>query len=71
MLKIQELRKSRTQGRVYSGYADADTSNRVGEGAKTEAEGSVLKYVTGSDHEVRAEPMSQATRQSVHFDTPL
>ncbi|KGN83762.1 hypothetical protein HQ41_06305 [Porphyromonas sp. COT-290 OH860] len=40
------------------------------QGAKNEAEGSILKYVTEVDDEVRAEQMSQATLQFVHYETP-
>lgn len=37
--------------------------------AKTEADGSTLKYVTEADDEVRMEQMSQAAQQFVHYDT--
>lgn len=37
--------------------------------AKTEADGSTLKYVTEADDEVRMEQMSQAAQQFVCYDT--
>lgn len=36
------------------------------QGAKTEADGSILRYVTEADDGVRAEQMSQATLHFVH-----
>lgn len=38
--------------------------------AKTEAEGSILGYVTKADDEVCAEQMSQVTQQSAYYDGP-
>ncbi|MDO4692797.1 MAG: hypothetical protein Q4A64_07980 [Porphyromonadaceae bacterium] len=40
------------------------------QGTKTEADGSILEYVTEADGEVRSEQMSQVTQQFAYYDTP-